>query len=80
MFACTAKCTYLCSVFQEDIHKEISKDNVELNWKGSARYGMTESFTHISMLIFGAVTKSYISRMFKVTVGSRMRENCTYGS
>ena len=30
MFACTAKCAYLCSVFQEDIHKEISKDNVEL--------------------------------------------------
>ncbi len=30
MFACTAYCVYLCSVFQEDIHKEISKDNVEL--------------------------------------------------
>ena len=32
-------------------------------------YGMTESFTLISMLIFGAVTKSYITRMFKSNSG-----------
>lgn len=30
---------------------------------------MTESFTLISMLIFGAVTKSYITRMFKSNSG-----------
>ena len=33
------------------------------------KYGMTESFTLISMLIFGAVTKSYITRMFKSNSG-----------
>ena len=33
------------------------------------KYGMTESSTHISMLIFGAVTKSYITRMFKSNSG-----------
>ena len=32
-------------------------------------YGMTESFTLISMLIFGAVTKSYITRMLKSNSG-----------
>lgn len=50
------------------------------NTGGSMKYGMTESFTPIFMLIFGVVTKSFTTRMFKVTVGSRMRENCTYGS
>ena len=33
------------------------------------KYGMTESFTPISMLIFGVVTKSYITRMFKGNSG-----------
>ena len=47
------------------------------NWNGSMKYGMTESFSHISMWIFGVVTKSFILNMFKATVGSRMRENCT---
>ena len=33
------------------------------------KYGMTESFTLISMLIFGVVTKLYIARMFKSNSG-----------
>ena len=32
-------------------------------------YGMTESFTLISMLIFGVETKSFITRMFKSNSG-----------
>ena len=33
------------------------------------KYGMTESFTLISMLIFGAVIKSFTTRMFKSNSG-----------
>ena len=33
------------------------------------KYGMLESYTHISMLIFGVETKSFITRMFKSNSG-----------
>ena len=33
------------------------------------KYGEKESFTHIFMLIFGVVTQSYITRMFKSNSG-----------
>lgn len=33
------------------------------------KYGKTESFILIFMLIFGAVTKSFITRMFKSNSG-----------
>ena len=33
------------------------------------KYGMIESYTHISMWIFGVVTKSFITRMFKSNSG-----------
>lgn len=40
-----------------------------LNWKGSMKYGMPELFIHIFMLIYGVVTKSFITGMFKSNSG-----------
>ena len=38
------------------------------------KYGMTESFALMSMLIFGVVTKSSITRMFKCNSGEPYAE------
>lgn len=53
MFACTAYCAYLCSVFQEDIHKEISKDNVELKKRKVKDY---EEIDDLAVALFSMTT------------------------